>query len=121
MIKVKVKGESIKLDSNHLRKGNIEDYLDEATYAIDALVIAAMDTASKKSDPVYERLVTGVAIAKIFDEAIKICNEYVEDDIGKALNLPKTQVIDIEVNLDDIDEIRRQAREMNDEEGDDKE
>lgn len=119
MIKVKVKGKSIKLDSNHLRKGNIEDYLDEATYAIDALVIAAMDAASKKSDPVYERLVTGVAIAKIFDEAIKICNEYVEDDIGKALNLPKTQVIDIEVSLDDIDEIRRQAREMR--EGDDEE
>ena len=119
MIKIKVKGESIRLDSNYLRKGNLEQYLDEATYAIDALVIAAMEAASKKDDPVYERLITGVAIAKIFDEAITICNEYVEEDIGKSLNLPKPEVIDIEVNIDDIDEIIRQAKEMKDDEEND--
>ena len=118
MIKIKVKGESIRLDSNYLRKGNIAEYLDEATYAIDALVIAAMEAASKKDNPIYERLITGVAIVKMFDEAVKICNEYVEDDIGKTLNLPKPQVMDIEINLDDLDEIRRQAKEMQEEEDD---
>ena len=109
MIKVKVNNKhQVSIKSDRIKDGDIAEFIGDMTLVFDALVITAMEMAQAKEIPEIHLLAT-------FDEALQGIKEYIEDITPKAS--PKMTEFDIEINLDDLDEIRRQMEDMD--EGDD--
>ena len=116
MIKVKVNNKhQVSIKSDRIKDGDIAEFIGDMTLVFDALVITAMEMAQAKEIPEIHLLATAGSIGAIFDEALQGIKEYIEDITPKAS--PKMTEFDIEINLDDLDEIRRQMEDMD--EGDD--
>jgi len=117
MIKVKVNNKhQVSVKSDRIKDGDIAEFIDDMTLIFDALVVTAMEMASAKEIPEIHLLATAASIGAIFDEALQGIKEYVEE--LKPTSPQKMTEFDIEINLDDLDEIRRQMQDMEEGEND---